>query len=461
MDSKPQSFPQTPKQKRQEKQLKKKANTLKKSINTAYSNPDHLKSAEDSSVTIQESFRTSSKPSETWIYLIFCAFQVSIEERDNPSLAQAPLATCINSTITSLNSLSIQAGIHLSMSNYQAYKLSKDLVILQENPEKYKTECLKIKNIIKDYDSQFQEQGLDQFAICVTQILKRKCMDTDAGKEALAREVKRKIFDQTQLKCSVGIAGNKLLAHACSLISKPDGLFYLRPENVKNFLSSLEICNNPLVTENEAVILNHLDISSCGQILEKKAELFLAFPKKTFKRLIKAALGIGETSHQSQLPKKNLFSARLIFEPTNIEEFLEEKLKELADSLGTQLKTNNSKGKGIELIIKNTSYEIRKKREEVKGFYSNGKELFEFAVILLRMFYPLELIRSIGLKLWNLKQNLENVKVVSGKLKKVSKSTLEFTDMFLNKSMIPSLKPNFSSSNSSLSNKNKGINKST
>ena len=450
MDVKTQSSLQTPKQKRLEKQLKKKAEMLQDSINTAYSNPDRLKSAEDSSEMIQKSFESSLKPSETWIYLIFSSFQVSIEQRDDPSLAQVPSATCINNTITSLNNLSIQLGLHLSMSNYQAYKLSKDLIILQENPEKYRTECLKIKNIIKNYDSQFQEQGLDQFAICVTQLLKRKCMDTDAGKEALAKEIKRKVFDETQLECSAGIACNRLLAHACSLISKPDGQFYLRPENVKNFLRSLEVCNNPLVSENEAVILNFLGITSCDQILEKKTELFLAFPEKTFKRFIKAALGISETSYQSQVPKKTLFSARLIFEPTNIEEFLEEKLKELSDSLGLQLRTNKLKGKGIELIIKNSHYETRKKREDVKSFYSNGKELFEFAVILLRMFYPVEPVRSIGLKLWNLKQNLENEPIAPGKLKKPSKSTQEFTEMFLNKSMIPCIKPNFSS-NSPLS----------
>jgi nucleotidyltransferase/DNA polymerase involved in DNA repair len=448
MDSQPESTFATSKQKRLENLLKKKAQILQNSINAAYSNPDQLKSAEDYSENIQKTFKTSLIQSETWIYLIFPSFQVSIEQRDDPSLAQVPLATCINNTLTSLNNLSISLGLQLSMTNYQAYKLSKDLIILQENPEKYRTECLKIKNIIKNYDSQFQEQGLDQFAICVTQILKRKCMDTDAGKEALAKEIKRKIFEETQLECSVGIACNRLLAHACSLISKPNGQFYLRPENGKNFLTSLEVCNNPLVSENEAIILSYLGISSCGQILDKKTELFIAFPEKTFKRLIKAALGLGITSSQSQGQKKNLFSSRLIFEQTNIEEFLEEKLKELTETLGNELRKNKLKGKGIDLLIKNASYETRKKREEVKSFYSNGKDLFEFAVILLRMFYPVEPIRSIGLKLWNLKQIPENAPIIQGKLKKVPKSTEDFTDMFINKSMMPCLPSKFSLNNS-------------
>lgn len=445
MDSHPDPLNYLPKQKQQNNQLKKRAEQFQSLISEAHSTPDKIKSAEEQTEHLQRSLQTSLKSSETWIFLIINSLQSSIEQRDDPSLCNVPFATSKNNTLTSLNTLSVQSGINLSMSHKQAYTKCKDLIILQENPEKYKEVSLTIKKIIKNYDDQFIEQGLDHFALCVTQYLKRRCMDTDAGKEALGQELKKKVLQETSLESSTGIASNKVLAQACSQVSKPNGQFYLRHENRKNFLLTLETFNNPLISPNEAILLDFLGVQTCGQILEKKIDLFLAFKEKTFKRFLKAALGIGETSHIGQNRSKNSFSARLVFEPNNIEELLENKLKDLCQTLDDELRKKNVKGKGIELVIRNHQYEIRRKREEVKGFYSNGKELFQLAVILLRMFYPVEPIRSLSLKLWNLKQVVEKTSAVVGKVKKLSKNTEEFKDMFVNSSMLPCTKLNYSS----------------
>jgi DNA polymerase-4 len=59
--------------------------------------------------------------------------------------------------------------------------------------------------------------------------------------ERIAREIKRRIRERTQLTASVGVAPNKLVAKIASDLRKPDGLVVVRPEDVRATLDPLSI----------------------------------------------------------------------------------------------------------------------------------------------------------------------------------------------------------------------------
>jgi DNA polymerase-4 len=57
----------------------------------------------------------------------------------------------------------------------------------------------------------------------------------------IAREIKAKIFAETNLTASAGISINKFLAKTASAINKPDGLYLIPPEKAESFVEQLQI----------------------------------------------------------------------------------------------------------------------------------------------------------------------------------------------------------------------------
>ncbi|HPX26681.1 MAG TPA: DNA polymerase IV, partial [Treponemataceae bacterium] len=59
--------------------------------------------------------------------------------------------------------------------------------------------------------------------------------------EETARKLKKRVFDETGLTVSVGIASNKYTAKIASGMSKPDGLFYVHSGQEEEFMRSLPL----------------------------------------------------------------------------------------------------------------------------------------------------------------------------------------------------------------------------
>ncbi|OMJ74217.1 hypothetical protein SteCoe_1759 [Stentor coeruleus] len=424
------------KQKQKSQQMQLKVLEIKRKIAKEFDNPQkHINEAEESIDKLIRSLESNRVINETWIYIDMDMFYASIEIRENPSLADKPIAVTNGSVLSTANYIARRFGIKSSMPEFKAEKLCPNLLLIPQNLDKYKTESEKVKEIFKEYDNNFEELGLDEAGLCVTSILKRRCSDTDAGRQALASEIRQKIFVRTQLTSSAGIACNKLLAKVCSKVNKPNGQFYLKPESIREFMRTVDINNGPGISRNEAKLLRMLNIHTCGDILKKRLEMYFGLSSNFFIICIKAALGLGPTEHEEARKEKKTLSASRSFEPTDNVTFLENKISELCDQLDLELRRKKLKGKGIEVSLKTFTYECRSRREMTKAHFETGEEINELALTLLRLFYPIEPIRNLMVKLWNLKP-------CAGKNRKPSKprkyKSSEFEDLFVNNSMTPS-----------------------
>lgn len=425
------------KEHKQSEQLQKRSLQIKQKIaQELESSHKHIQIAEETIEKMIKVLNTNAKTTETWIYIDMDMFYASIEIRDNPNLADKPVCVTNGSIISTANYVARRFGIKSSMPEFRAVKLCEDLVMLPQNMEKYKAESVKVKSIFKAYDPDFEELGIDEAGLCVTNILKKRCMDNDVGREMLAQEIRNKIFFDTQLTSSAGIACNKMLSKICSKVNKPNGQFYLRPDNIKSFMRTVDVSTASGITKNEAKLLKLIGINTCGDILRKKLELFLGLDDIFFKNCLKTALGIGDTSHIEGKKEKKSISVCKSFEPIDNEAFLEQKLSEITSQLDLELKKKRLKGKGLEVNLKNFAYENRCRREVTKTYFSTGEELFELSLTLLKLFYPIEPMRSIQVKVWNLKPNIGKQSIRPPTNKKKYEAT-EFETLFLNQSIKP------------------------
>jgi DNA polymerase IV (DinB-like DNA polymerase) len=118
----------------------------------------------------------------------------------------------------------------------KAWRLCPEAVYLPVNYELYTKVSNEIMNILRKYADKFEQWGIDEAFLDVSSKVKDY-----AEAEALARQIKKEIYEKENLTCSIGIGPNKLAAKIASDFQKPDGLTIVREEETEKFLAPLSV----------------------------------------------------------------------------------------------------------------------------------------------------------------------------------------------------------------------------
>jgi nucleotidyltransferase/DNA polymerase involved in DNA repair len=229
-------------------------------------------------------------------------------------------------------------------------------------------------NILSEYDSNLDIRGLDEAFLDITNFAFQNYIADDYEFENLIKEIKKKIFDETKLTCSIGISTNKMLAKICSDINKPDGMKILLTRNIdeiKDFMKKMTVRKIPFVGEKMEQKLNMLGIKNCEDILEKYIDLFYIFNYNTYEFLIMSSLGISETQHKDikESINKSVSCSETFVMTKDIH-----KIKQVFDNVSkrmyeTMLKQN--------IVGKNLTIEIKDKNDKMVSKVMSLKKNFE------------------------------------------------------------------------------------
>ena len=145
------------------------------------------------------------------------AFYAAVEERDQPSLKDQPMAVGGMGMLSTSNYLARKYGVRAGMPGFIGKKLCPTLKIVPPNFEKYKAVSSIIRQVFKEYDPGFCPMSLDEAYLDITEYL-----DTHSNLRAseVVEEMRAKIFQNTQLTASAGISLNTMLAKICSDLNK-------------------------------------------------------------------------------------------------------------------------------------------------------------------------------------------------------------------------------------------------
>jgi len=173
------------------------------------------------------------------IHIDMDAFYTSIEQRDHPEYRNKPLAVGGSKERGVVAAASYEArsfGIHSAMSSKMAYRKCPDIIFVKPRFEVYKEVSRQIMNIFFDYTDLVEPLSIDEAYMDVT----RNKKDLPSA-TLIAKEIKKRIKEQTKLTASAGISINKFLAKIASDYRKPDGLFIIKPEEAETFIENLPI----------------------------------------------------------------------------------------------------------------------------------------------------------------------------------------------------------------------------
>ena len=204
-----------------------------------------------------------------WLYLDLNSYFASVEQQLRPETRGRPtIVVPLMSDHTSAIAASYEAkalGIKTNTFVRDAKKICKDLCIIEADHQKYIYFHHKIKEEIDKFIPIEIVCSIDEFAC---KLEGNECSYN--GSVDLAKRIKAGIKENIgeYIRCSIGVAQNRLLAKIASNIKKPDGLTIFMPEQVPNILSNVSFSDIPGIGRNMEKRLAKNNIHSMEDILK-------------------------------------------------------------------------------------------------------------------------------------------------------------------------------------------------
>lgn len=195
------------------------------------------------------------------IHLDMDCFYAAVEMRERPELRDVPIAVGGGSprgVVTTCNYLAREFGVRSAMPGFKARELCPQLIFVPVRFDLYRADSARIRQILLEYTPLVEPLSLDEAYLDVT-ALDRYAWD-------IAKEIRARIFETTQLTGSAGIAPNKMLAKIASDWRKPNGQFAITPDQVAAFMQELPVRKIWGVGPKGAERFARLGIHTCGHL---------------------------------------------------------------------------------------------------------------------------------------------------------------------------------------------------
>lgn len=168
-------------------------------------------------------------------------FYASVEIRDNPSLADKPIAVCGSiedraGIVLAKNYLAKSYGIKTAETIYEAKAKCPFLVIVSPHMEKYTAVSKQVREIYSRYTDLVEPFGMDECWLDIT-----GSHYLFGSNEKMAFDIKETVKRETGLTISVGVSFTKVLAKLGSDMKKPDAITVLSKDSYMDKIKDLAV----------------------------------------------------------------------------------------------------------------------------------------------------------------------------------------------------------------------------
>lgn len=344
------------------------------------------------------------------IHVDMDAFYASVEQKDNPSLVGKPIAVGGGETRGVVSAASYEArkfGVRSAMSGYLAKRNCPELIFVRPRFDRYREISLKIRKIFYEFTDLVEPLSLDEAYLDVTQNKKGNPSAT-----LIAKEIRKRIFDETGLTASAGISINKFVAKVASDYNKPNGQKTVGPEEVIDFLEQLPIKKFYGVGKVTAERMYSLGIFTGLDLKNKSLEFLETNFGKSGKFYYNVVRGIHLSEVKSERVAKSVAAEHTFSENLTSEIFMLEKLEKTAAELERRLKKYQIAGKTVTLKIKYSDFTQQTRSKTLPYFVSDKTLIYEASRELLLQERMKNSVRLLGISLSNLNTEVKKTVVV-------------------------------------------------
>lgn len=340
------------------------------------------------------------------IHVDMDAFYASVEQRDDPSLRGKPLAVGGSSGRGVVAAASYEArafGVRSAMPSARAVRLCPQLQFRKPRFDVYKQVSDQIRGIFLDYTPHVEPLSLDEAYLDVTHDLKGIGSAT-----RIAREIRARIQDQTQLTASAGVSYNKFLAKLASDQNKPDGLCVIHPGQGAAFVASLPVSRFHGVGPRGAEKLAALGIRTGADLVKHDLPFLRAHFGSFAEYLFRAARGIDLRRVRANRIRKSVGGERTFFENIKDPDVLRETMDTIVDIVWDRIERAGGahgpvKGRTVTLKLRYADFRTLTRAKSVSPRVTDKAMFAQLGHALLQELMPLpQPVRLMGLTLSSL-----------------------------------------------------------
>jgi len=278
------------------------------------------------------------------------AFYASIEQRDHPELRGRPVivgATSPRGVVAAASYEARRFGVRSAMPGFRAHQLCPDGVYLPSNMALYAQVSRQIQTLFHDFTPLVEPLALDEAFLDVS-----GSVGLFGSVEALARELKQRVYAATQLRVSVGVAPSKLVAKIACNLGKPDGLRMIAAGEVRAALDPLaigELWGVGPVLERK---LRAIGVETFGELARLELAPLEALVGRRASELRALALGEDTREVEAERAPKSIGEENTFESDVQSEARVDEVLRVHADAVARRLRRAGYRGRTISLKIK-------------------------------------------------------------------------------------------------------------
>ncbi|MFM8752352.1 MAG: DNA polymerase IV [Actinomycetota bacterium] len=174
----------------------------------------------------------------TILHVDMDAFFASVSELDYPQYRGKPLVVGAGSrgVVLSANYAARKFGIRAAMPVSRAQRMAPTAIFIPPDHERYSEVSRRVMEIFFEYTPYVEPLSLDEAFLDVTG--SRRLFGT--GRE-IAQLIRKRVFEQEKITCSVGISTTKFIAKLASGRCKPDGMLEIVHDRILTFLHPLPV----------------------------------------------------------------------------------------------------------------------------------------------------------------------------------------------------------------------------
>jgi DNA polymerase IV len=337
------------------------------------------------------------------IHIDMDAFFASVEQRDNPSLRGKPVVVGGSSRRGVVAAASYEArkyGIHSAMPTVTALARCPQLIVVGSNGRAYQEASQIIRSIFFDYTDLVEPLSLDEAFLDVT--------FSDSSHHSatlLAKEIKQRIREETQLTASAGVSYNKFLAKVASDYKKPDGLFVIPPEDALAFLEKLPIDKFFGVGKVFAQRFHDMGIVTGKELKAISRSDLVSWFGKSGGYYYDIVRGIDNREVIPERENKSIGAEQTFENDLTETGVIESRFSVITDRAWGRIEKHHVSGKTVTLKIKFYDFEVITRSKTLDYYIDDKDSVFQEAKQLLEKEYPLKKpVRLLGVTLSNFKE---------------------------------------------------------
>lgn len=335
---------------------------------------------------------------QRWImHVDMDAFFASVEQLDNPELRGLPVIVGGLSGRGVVSTCSYEArkfGVHSAMPMHMARRLCPQGVYIQGRMQRYKELSDKIMDIFRSFSPLVEQLSVDEAFLDVTGM---EGLYPDVV--TLAKAIKSKIYSDTGLHASVGIAPNKFLAKLASDLEKPDGLVLIKPETAAAFIAPMPVRKIFGIGKAAEEQLLQYGINTIGKIAAADIKILQKVFGINAQTVHDLARGIDNRPVVNETEAKSIGKEHTYDKDLYDENDLRKAVRDLCGETGWRLRRRGLIGYTVTLKVKFSSFKTITRSITSEMPVAYDEEIYALALKLLRQVKFTEGVRLLGVSI--------------------------------------------------------------